>query len=384
VREIVYPRTWVRPGMKVLEIIEDGDEKNAMSDTHACVFRGPEDEIILAFRGSVSIENFKTDAKSLRWSKLTELDTLCNSGDLAEKLDISSAAAQWDPVYCGKGFVDAYSTIRSGVHGAVRRALKDVGSKKLIVTGHSLGAAMSLIGALDLRVHLPLDVAMHTYSFACPPAGNSAFVRMLEAQPNFSCLRINNLNDVVANLGFVCGVLPIYGYKHTHDYVQLQHYDYLENANPLEMLLLSSPAVSAADHGMDNYSRAVEAACLAMNQTRSEEECIKPYLKAKNANVQSVSLPVFYRQGDDFIYSPAPESDTHAEKPHEILEFEAKESTTVDPCVLGEYGDSVPSLFDQMQEPGAVLDEVLGGAERRALVRAQQDCCCCNCCKSSA
>lgn len=48
----------------------------------------------------------------------------------------------------------------------------------------------------------------------------------------------------------------------------------------------------------------------------------------------------------------------------------------MEPCVEFEYSDGVPSLFDQLAQPGATLDEVLGGQERRALMEAQRDMCC--------
>lgn len=49
------------------------------------------------------------------------------------------------------------------------------GSKKVVITGHSLGAAIALLDAVYLPLHLPPGTTFSTTVFGLPRVGNQAF-----------------------------------------------------------------------------------------------------------------------------------------------------------------------------------------------------------------
>ncbi|MFN5514748.1 MAG: lipase family protein, partial [Cyanobacteriota bacterium] len=65
------------------------------------------------------------------------------------------------------------------------------------VTGHSLGAALAVLCALDLAVNLPdLAPQLQLYSYACPRVGDPTFAR-LHAQRVPNSYRVVNLADAI-------------------------------------------------------------------------------------------------------------------------------------------------------------------------------------------
>ena len=61
----------------------------------------------------------------------------------------------------------------------VKSALKKSGYKKVLVTGHSLGAAVASLDAAMLRMALSKDVAVSAVVFGLPRVGNSDWATLL-------------------------------------------------------------------------------------------------------------------------------------------------------------------------------------------------------------
>ena len=67
--------------------------------------------------------------------------------------------------------------------------------KTVVVTGHSLGAAVSIICAVDLAMRWPaLEVV--TYTFGCPRIGNAEFCRLVDDK--VTLFQVKNQDDIVA------------------------------------------------------------------------------------------------------------------------------------------------------------------------------------------
>ena len=74
------------------------------------------------------------------------------------------------------GFFDAYKTVRSQVHAALASVqAKNKNNATVVVTGHSLGGALSVLCALDLAVDMPQLVpnGISVVNFGCPRVGYS-------------------------------------------------------------------------------------------------------------------------------------------------------------------------------------------------------------------
>lgn len=72
------------------------------------------------------------------------------------------------------GFLDVYGTVRDQLRPLLARAAKPV-----YVTGHSLGAAVALVAAVDIRSTMGHDV--HGFVFAPPKVGTAAYNEAIPA-----------------------------------------------------------------------------------------------------------------------------------------------------------------------------------------------------------
>lgn len=73
---------------------------------------------------------------------------------------------------------------------------------RLLVTGHSLGAALCELFTLDLALSDYRDIAYSNYNYACPQVGNPAYAELYDSQPRekdpaTQTLRIQNTYDMV-------------------------------------------------------------------------------------------------------------------------------------------------------------------------------------------
>ena len=138
---------------------------------------------ILAFRGTeLSAANIAQDVFAVR-----------KSYGALFPAHAASAPADWS---VSRGFANAYNSLRDDVIAQVVAAARQLGSlgaanssssskPVLHVTGHSLGAAMATLAAVD--VALSEDVrglfsAVQVYVFASPRVGNAAFAKGFEAR----------------------------------------------------------------------------------------------------------------------------------------------------------------------------------------------------------
>jgi predicted lipase len=92
------------------------------------------------------------------------------------------------------GFQLVYDHIRSNVAQIVSNSCK--GLKRLLVTGHSLGGAVAVLGGYDIAKNVVPGIVPELYTLAGPRAGAPDFVA------NFNrlipvCYRIVNFMDVV-------------------------------------------------------------------------------------------------------------------------------------------------------------------------------------------
>lgn len=102
------------------------------------------------------------------------------------------------------GFLSAYKcdSVRGRLHALMTREVTSVR-----VTGHSLGAAMAVLCAVDLQYNFP-DRPCEVVLFGCPRVGNRAFARSYDRRV-FNTYRVENGNDIVTKVP-----LAMMGYRH--------------------------------------------------------------------------------------------------------------------------------------------------------------------------
>ena len=99
-----------------------------------------------------------------------------------------------------QGFIGAYKSVRE----AVIQGAKDTAARKVVTTGHSLGAGLATLAALDIQYNTGKETACYTYG--SPKVGNRAFAESYNRRVP-KTYRIVNRFDVVP-------YLPPIGYVH--------------------------------------------------------------------------------------------------------------------------------------------------------------------------
>jgi predicted lipase len=142
------------------------------------------------------------------------------------------------------GFIWAYKSVRD----AVRKAAKETPLKKILCTGHSLGAGLATLCALDVQYNNP-DKQVSCYTFGSPKVGNNDFVESYNHRvPN--TFRLVNKNDLIPNL-------PPLGYLHTGQLVNLGESSSLQ-LNLADLVKLKEMVLQKMeDHFPRNYIQAV-------------------------------------------------------------------------------------------------------------------------------
>lgn len=91
------------------------------------------------------------------------------------------------------GFNDAWEDISDHIYESIWSAFQTYPNHTLVVTGHSLGAAVGTIATAHLRqAGYPCDL----YTFGSPRVGNEGFVQFLESQDGRE-YRVTHANDPV-------------------------------------------------------------------------------------------------------------------------------------------------------------------------------------------
>ncbi|XP_051125157.1 phospholipase A1-IIdelta [Andrographis paniculata] len=67
----------------------------------------------------------------------------------------------------------------------------------IILTGHSLGACLAILSALDLTENIAGDIPVTAIVFGSPQVGNNAFKERIEEHPNLKILQVRNMIDVI-------------------------------------------------------------------------------------------------------------------------------------------------------------------------------------------
>ncbi|KAI3340513.1 lipase [Ustulina deusta] len=139
--------------------------------------------IVVSIRGSHSVRNWITDLRFLQ--KDCSLVSGCK---------------------VHTGFATAWDEISVAVLSAVRAARAANPTYKIVFTGHSLGGAVSSLGAAYARKEgLPVEII----NYGSPRVGNAAFATFVSDQAGIEW-RVTHLNDPVPRLPPI-----LFGYAHT-------------------------------------------------------------------------------------------------------------------------------------------------------------------------
>jgi triacylglycerol lipase len=148
------------------------------TDTRALVLTGPEDGVI-AFRGTAHLRNWLTDLEC----------------------DLKPWRSPQARVHAG--FLAAWRSVRHDVIDAVENFGQN---RRIWITGHSLGGALAMLAALDLKLEV-FNAAQIAgcYTFGQPRAGNAAFRAWFDAVLRERTFRVVHSDDIVARVPWLLG-----------------------------------------------------------------------------------------------------------------------------------------------------------------------------------
>ncbi|KAJ4473289.1 lipase [Lentinula edodes] len=114
------------------------------------------------------------------------------------------------------GFGKEQAQTATAVLAAVKKAMSAHSTTTVTTTGHSLGAAISLLDALYLSVQVP-SATVNFIGYGLPRVGNQAFANLMDSKfPNL--VHINNKEDIVPIVpGRLLGYVHPSGEKHILD-----------------------------------------------------------------------------------------------------------------------------------------------------------------------
>ncbi|KAF9468230.1 alpha/beta-hydrolase [Collybia nuda] len=118
------------------------------------------------------------------------------------------------------GFQKTFERTADGMLEAVRTGLESTGTNKVLVTGHSLGAAVATLDAVFLKQNLEPSVEVTTTLFGLPRGGNQEWADFVDSKLGSTFTHISNQNDPVPT------VPPRFlGYQHPAGEVHIKAVD---------------------------------------------------------------------------------------------------------------------------------------------------------------
>lgn len=107
-----------------------------------------------------------------------------------------------------QGFANEQAKTAQTILAAVLALLSEHSASSVVVTGHSLGAALALLDSVYLPLHVPAGTRVRAITYGMPRVGNAAFANYVDATDNGMLTHINNKEDPVPivpgrSLGYV-------------------------------------------------------------------------------------------------------------------------------------------------------------------------------------
>ncbi len=137
-------------------------------------------ELVLAIRGTASVENAVTDLKFFQ--EPYEESEISPNTWMRRWMRVFGSS---EVVMCHRGFLRAFRSVKEKVLGVLAKLTDDdyrtKGPWRLFITGHSLGGGLATLFAHELALKQPSLMAsgrrikLTVYTYGCPRVGNQKF-----------------------------------------------------------------------------------------------------------------------------------------------------------------------------------------------------------------
>lgn len=147
----------------------------------------------------------------------SQFEALVNDADVElNPLDTTLFPGVSSDVEVHSGFSGIHAATASTVLSAVQKTLEAHKASRVATVGHSLGAALAILDALFLRIHLPATTSVKFVGYGTPRVGNPAWADLVDSRLA-DVSRVNNKKDFVP-------ILPgrFLGYAHPAGEIHIQ------------------------------------------------------------------------------------------------------------------------------------------------------------------
>lgn len=158
------------PSVKLEYIVENSDSKAIQG------YDSLTNTIFTAFRGSSNLHN---------WIENIQIHKISPYNDSSIEI--------------GKGFYKAYNYIKPEIIDNLYNLSKKYNTNKLLITGHSLGAAMATIMTYDILKLYPDYKIAYLFNFGSPRVGNKEFVQDFNNY-DITSYRVTHYYDMVPHV----------------------------------------------------------------------------------------------------------------------------------------------------------------------------------------
>ncbi|RDA88767.1 hypothetical protein CP532_4026 [Ophiocordyceps camponoti-leonardi (nom. inval.)] len=167
-------------------------KKKFNDNANGIIFEDDEaNELIVAFRGSSSIQDALTDA------------------DFFVQADYASPGVSGcDDCKIHAGFLKSWNTVAKDVISSVQGELAENPKMKVVVTGHSLGGALASLAAMSM---IGSDIKVDLVTFGQPRTGNQAYADFVDKKAP-DVMRVTHADDIVPQVP--PKELATFGYEH--------------------------------------------------------------------------------------------------------------------------------------------------------------------------
>ncbi|KAF7362839.1 Alpha/beta-hydrolase [Mycena venus] len=147
------------------------------------------------------------------------------------------------------GFQTAWVQTSTLVLGAVKQVQAQVPDASILVTGHSLGAAISLLDAIFLKQQLPSNTSIEVVGFGRPRVGNAAFANWVDSMFGTNNTFVVSRDDPVPHVPLLAQ-----GFQHASGEVWIKDNtttlacDGQENPNCSDSIGVLDAATGVSDH----------------------------------------------------------------------------------------------------------------------------------------
>ncbi|EJF64333.1 lipase [Dichomitus squalens] len=140
----------------------------------------------------------QTVVVSIQGTKPSAIIPLITDGDIElVNLDSTLFPGLDSSIEAHKGFADAHADSATDVLAAVQQTMSLFNTSDVLVTGHSLGAAISLLHSVYIPLHVP-SAKVTFVGYGLPRVGNQQFADYVDAHDAItSVTHINNKEDPI-------------------------------------------------------------------------------------------------------------------------------------------------------------------------------------------